>query len=58
MTIVDNLLSQQLSAEYLKRACINLRRAFEAGQRTYMHEYRRKIQGLAERLLALEEATH
>lgn len=40
----------QLSAEYLKRGCVALRRAFDSGYLPYVHEYRRKQQALAERL--------
>lgn len=39
-----------LAAEYLKRGCVAMRRVFETGYLPYVHEYRRKMQTLVDRL--------
>lgn len=39
-----------LAAEYLKRGCVSLRRVFETGYLPYVHEYRRKMKTLVDRL--------
>lgn len=39
-----------LCAEYLKRACVALRRIYETGYVHYVHLYRRKMHTLVERL--------
>jgi hypothetical protein len=39
-----------LAAEYLKRGCVAMRRMFETGYLPYVHEYRRKMKILADRL--------